>query len=341
MLMSKVDEMVEKLSGYYTVNYNSFNKAMQKSPTNESLNSNGSQVKSDLATKVKAKSIFSQLIHNAKKSEASGMKDLSNVKSLLDAFHRFGYGPEDNVRIHDRVRIYQQVARDMNKKLINLRHRRYHLAAKKLQVVLDSIREEYDTIYRGDEKKRQAEELKKLDRAMQVLRTRYDKQAAMQLTHMEEEREEKVADLISFQAAQTNILEHHIKRLPKPKKRASTQMLAMIQAEEHLSKNKQYDEAQHMKHLISKLEPVERKKFQDDYQKTLHALRVRNQKRQDFMKKRLNESVDTHEWALTRKMSDDHQRLFRRLKNNETTMKHAHLLRSFLEPQRTKNPAVP
>ena len=73
-------------------------------------------------------------------------------------------------------------------------------------------------------------------------------------------------------------------------------------AEEHLSKNKQYDEAQHMKHLIAKLEPVEKKKFQEDYQHTLDKLRERNEESQAFARRRLDETVDTHEWAMKRKM---------------------------------------
>jgi len=315
---------------------------MQHSSTQSSLDSNGSaKSKADIAMTTKAKHKLATMLKAKSKSSSQTKQDLSDCKTLLEAFTRFGYGPEDNVRIHDRVRIYQQVARDMKAKLADLRHRRYHLAAKGLQKVFDGIRTEYDIIYRKDESRRQTDELKKLEKAMIVIRQKYDVAAATQREKMIDHRHEKELDLKSLQAAQTNILEHFISRLPKPKKRASTKMLAMIQAEEHLSKNKQYDEAQHMKHLISKLEPIEKKKFNDDYQQTLAAIRHESEKRQAFMRKRLAESVDTHEWALKRKMLDDHQRLHRRLKNNENTMEHAHLLRSFLEPQRTKNPAVP
>ena len=57
-----------------------------------------------------------------------------------------------------------------------------------------------------------------------------------------------------------------------------------------------------MKHLIEKLEPVEKKKFQQDYQHTLDKLRERNEHAQAFARRRLEETVDTHEWAMKRKM---------------------------------------
>lgn len=57
-----------------------------------------------------------------------------------------------------------------------------------------------------------------------------------------------------------------------------------------------------MKHLIAKLEPVEKKKFQQDYQHTLDKLRERNAQAQAFARRRLEETVDTHEWAMKRKM---------------------------------------
>jgi hypothetical protein len=266
---------------------------------------------------------------------------VSNVKSLQEAFLRFGFTKDDTVRIHDRVRIYQQVSNDMKRKLRELRHKRYHLAAKDLQVVADTIKDEYDSIYRGDEKKRQVEELKKLNKAMKVIRTKYDQNARKAHELMVHHKHTKQEELRSLQEAQTKQLEHHISRLPKPKRRASTRMLSMMQSEEHLSKSKQYDEAQHMKHLISQLVPVERKKFNQDYQQRLNGMRVQLDKRQDFMKGRLHETEATHEFHHKREMQREHLRLHRSLKNNEKTMKHAHLLRSFLEPQRTHNPAVP
>ncbi len=274
-------------------------------------------------------------------AEGGGRKDLSGVTSLADAFRRFGFAHDDTVRTHDRVRIYQQVARDMKRKLADLRHQRYHLAARDLQRVLDGIRDEYDAVYRADERKRQREERKKLDKAMRIIRDRYDASADVLREQMVRERAAKNHELDSLQEAQRKNLEHHIRRLPKPKRRASTRMLALQQAEEHLSKNKQYVEAQHVKGMIGKLEPVEKRKFKREYQMTLHHMRERLQERQAFMRRRLNEDVDGMEWALARKMREDHQRLQRRLCNNVETMQHAHKLRSFLEPQRTAKPAHP
>ena len=47
-------------------------------------------------------------------------RTVSNVKSLREAFLRFGFTKDDTVRIHDRVRIYQQVSNDMKRKLKEL-----------------------------------------------------------------------------------------------------------------------------------------------------------------------------------------------------------------------------
>ena len=211
---------------------------MQKSPTDASLNSNGSeqprrdpQAGLDLDAAVKVKSKFVNLVKNKSSSNKHGNdhKDLSDVHSLHEAFGRFGYTAEDNVRIHDRVKIYQQVSRDMRAKLTHLRHKRYHLAAKKLQLVLDSIKNEYDLVYRNDEKKRQLSELNKLNNAMHVIRQRYDHNAEELRAAIVREKEEKHHELESLQEAQIIKLEHYISRLPKPRKRASTKMLAMIQ----------------------------------------------------------------------------------------------------------------
>ena len=212
---------------------------MKKSPTDASLNSNGSvqprqdtpQAGLDAAVKVKSK--FVNLVKNkSSKNKQNDHKDLSDVHSLHDAFLRFGYTAEDNVRIHDRVKIYQQVSRDMRAKLTMLRHKRYHLAAKRLQLILDSIKNEYDIFYRKDEKKRQLSELHKLNNAMHVIRQKYDQSAEELRAATVREKEEKHHELESLQEAQIIKLEHHISRLPKPRKRASTKMLAMIQGKE-------------------------------------------------------------------------------------------------------------
>ena len=206
---------------------------MKKSPTDSSLNSNGSQPRNankseeerstnaDIATNLKAKTKLSTLIKNMKNGGSTrdphDKGDMSDVKTLKEAFHRYGFTAEDTVRIHDRVKIYQKVSKDMKHKLTDLRHRRYHLAAKKLQIVADAIKEEYDMIYRGDEKKRQQEELKKLNKAMRVIRANYDSEAAAKQEDIIKKRHEKVLALRSLQETQTKQLEHHIKKLPKPK----------------------------------------------------------------------------------------------------------------------------
>jgi hypothetical protein len=307
----------------------------------------GAHKRHSLALLQKAGAKFHGLAHGGgggvsdQNPDAHAHKNLHDVKNLRDAFSRFGYSDDDRVRIHDRVRIYQQVKRDMAAKLVDLRHQHYHMAAKEVQNRFDFIKHEYDSIYRGDERRRAVEEMAKLNKAMHIIREKHDSRIAAMREGMVRERAEKRHELHTLQQSQKKILEQHIKRLPRPKKRASTKMLAMMQAEEHLARSKQYDEAEHVKHLIAKLVPVERKKFNEDYQTTLRHMRDGLKDRQKFMRGRLEEHLDGQEWALNRRMEKEHMELHRRLRNNRVAMTHAHKLRSFLEPQRTAKPAHP
>ena len=278
--------------------------------------------------------------HKAQLVDCHNKEKLANVKDLNEAFAMFGFFKGDRVRLRDRVVIYNRIADAMQEKLAELRSKHAHMAAKDQHDRLSKIKMEYEILFRKDEQLRGRDEMKSLDKALEIEIERHEKRANLSQKEIEQTKARKKKELEELHAAQRLELEHKIKRMPRPRFRMSTRMLNMTIGENHLAKLGEYKPAQDLRNMIDKLHPKEQAQFQREYEQKLQRMKDKLAREQEFDKGLLREALDRIDWAGKRKANKQEETLRQRLKNNTMDMHHAHTLQMQNKPQKTTKPTV-
>lgn len=115
----------------------------------------------------------------------------------------------------------------------------------------------------------------------------------------------KDEDLSMSQTIKRENLDENIERTKLPSIKYSRRFIELLKAEKYLNRLNQYDDAERVRLMIEKLQPIEEKKFLDEFHAQLDLKRHRLREDEQKEQLKLSEAVKVIEWKDIRKRESD------------------------------------
>lgn len=277
---------------------------------------------------------------NASELEVKEIEDLSRVRDLNDAIRGFGYDPNDRLTRRELVVIFTKCRKDMTRLMDYFAfHNRYD-AAKTLRLRLDQLKIDFEnrqkSLIEYETKKQQENFQIAKDKLVHKLKEDHEKK----LTQVNDLCDFKTFDLNKTYDIKTENLEDYIARVKIPTVKYSSRMISLLQAEHHLQKLNQYDEAKDVHGMIVKLRPGEVKRFYDDFDHKIDKLRENLRKQEDADRWKLNEKVKTIQWNDIRQRELEKKISRQRFEHHSNDMTHIHQHQLRLKPETSLEPSM-
>lgn len=266
--------------------------------------------------------------------------DLTHLRTLDETLDRFGLCRDDRIERTDLVKIYRRVEKEMENEIFRLANTAFYREAKEMRGRLGSLRAEFDSLQTNGVKSSQRDQNAEFQKGSEELFENVRLKHMAQKAGISSKCAAMKADQDRFHQIQWENLELTISRIPRPHLRSSKKLIELMKAELGLIKTNQYEDAEKVHRMVSKILPSEEKAFFNKFDKSIESRRenLRNKQLRDSLK--LEEAMKAVVWDDIRSREMELKIQTQRVKNHEIDMGHAHLAESRLRPEMSVKPSA-
>lgn len=251
---------------------------------------------------------------------------LVGVTSLQNALEVFGVKPGDRVETRDLLLMTTTVRKELRTtREAFLRAKDYDSAAK-IRDRLTTINEEFRSMQKSNETRRQHDEENTFEEATRKIWNQRLKLCEANESETRGSNEERMEDLVKRHHVEREQLEAYLKSWHKPPVRYSKALLEMMHSESHLARLDQFEEANTLRRRVNQVQPKEVAQHKESIENRFRALRETQRTRQSFELRKLEEKLHDMRLRTTRVGTQGDDEMRRRLRNHQNDMRHKHTL---------------
>jgi hypothetical protein len=272
--------------------------------------------------------------------QSKDMGNLGNIHNFHEALERYGYKVDDNISRRDLVVIYQKSKYDLSQMMNKYAKNGNYDAALEWKQRLSQLRSDFDARIQVNISNKIDHEHNQFDVAKQSLKNQEKHHHDSQIEHVDDLCHQKEIEHSETYRVRWEILEENISAMKLPRVKYSPRMIDLVNAEAHLNKLMQFDEARRVRLMIDKLKPIEDRANEREFYKKIDMMRNNLRCEEERDRKKLDEILKTIRWKDIRQRQHDRQVTRQRFANHERDMSHSHKHELHLRPETSIQPSA-
>lgn len=197
------------------------------------------------------------------------------VKNIGEAFEAFGLRRVDTIPRRDSVIMFHKIESVFRTFIAKYTDSGKFDEAKEAESRLDLLREQFADYQMGMERNRIERQKKALSHVDKKIKAKVKEDNAAHAKAVDSHCKSKLEDMNALHRIEIENLEHDLALVQKPHMKYSKRLLELKQAEQSLTRLKQYDDAKNVNRMIMKIQPGEEKAFDDAFEAGLNARRTK------------------------------------------------------------------